>query len=67
MTTIRARLLLTGIGAAVGLAGALAWWLLWGCRACARDATPWSAIVFSSVVGVGTAHAWGMDHLRHRR
>jgi hypothetical protein len=60
-------LLLTAIGAVVGLGGALAWWFAWGCRACAKGGSPASAIAFSVVVGVVMANAWGMDHLRARR
>ncbi len=64
---VRDRLLLTTVGAVVGLAGALAWWFAWGCRACAKGSAPTSAIVFSALVGVVMSNAWGMDHLRSRR
>lgn len=64
---IRDRLLLTAVGGGVGLAGALAWWFLWGCRACAAGSGPGDAIAFSAAVGAIMANAWGMDHLRARR
>ena len=64
---MRDRLLLTLFGAAVGLLGGLAWWFIWGCRACAKNADAWSAFVFTAAVGVVLANAWGMDHLRQRR
>jgi hypothetical protein len=64
---VRDRVLLTGIGAGVGLAGALAWWFLWGCHACAKGSGPSAQIVFSALMGVVMANAWGMDHLRARR
>jgi hypothetical protein len=67
MSAVRDRLLLTGIGAGVGLAGVLTWWFAWGCRACVRGRTPWDTFVFAVVMGVVMANWWGMDHLKNRR
>ena len=64
---VRDRILLTGIGAGVGLGAGLSWWFLWGCRACAAGTGPWRALAFCVVISAVLANLWGKDHLRNRR
>ena len=65
MTRRYPRLFLAAVGSAMGLGFGVTYWFAWGCRACAKDGSPWAIFAFCMSIGAAMAMLWGKDHLKN--
>ncbi len=60
----RPLLALWAIGTVAGLVFGLGYFYVWGCRKCAKNASPVSIALVCGGLGGAMAGTWGKDHLR---